>query len=322
MHVKCLLDLEAKEKNALIKDFLEDMSKFQKEDIKIKLDEEGYERFKYASLKSVINATKPLLNKHNLFFLESTKIGAEKKHEYSFVLLHKNGCYLESNYTSIVEMTEKDRQLYATKKSRVSAMVKDVCQPLGMEHTYFNRYSRCNMLGLVADNADIDKLKTDVQEVKEIQKHSREEIEAKILELTFINENIDKVKAMETVEEIGKYDFNKMYAVVERAIKNPEGFTSYYNKMHALETHDKRQEIKAVDPVTGQKENSYDLDTAIDVLLDEQAIKEKNITKSQILEMVQSISDDKQKQQDVLSNAIVSPTEFVSAMETYKMTKN
>ena len=312
MYIKCALKTTEEKTNELVNKFLEAMSALQQEDIKIELDEKGYEKFKYASLKSIISSTKPFLNKHGFFFLESTSISADKNHEYKFTLMHKNGCYIESDYASSVHLTDEDKKKYSGRKMAVPAcVVKDTCQPIGMEHTYFNRYARCNMLGLTGDDADIDKLPTE-EKVVEVVERTTDQVEKLIDKIILEHPLIDRTKAMDVIKEIGKNDMNVMYATAERAVKNATGFISYYDKKY--NTNAPAKEPTQV-TVESDGFDSFDLQekihSAIDVLMGEEALKKRSITREQVTNMITSIHPDNKKLQlDTIANAIMNVEQF------------
>lgn len=314
MHIQCALSKNIEETNKCIKAFLEDMMKLQAEEIKIELDEPGYNNnFRYASLRSIINGTKPFLKKHNFFFFESTTLSPEKYHVYNFVLMHESGCFIESNYTSAVKLSENDKARYK-QSSFATLIVKDTCQPIGMEHTYFNRYARCNILGLTADEADVDKLGT--QPVETVVDRTIEDVEKQIDKLISIHASIEKQKAMESIKMLGKNDVAVMYATAERAVQNSAGFLAYYNKKYNPTPQTEKAPVQETAPVDLQ-ELEQKINSAIDVLLGEEALTSKGINKVQVINMLTSLHENKQDQLSCLSNAIMHPEEFVCAMEAY-----
>lgn len=314
MLIKSVLTREANA-DELRKDFLKDLHEFFSKEIKLEFDSTGYEKGRYASLLAVTKATRSVLHEHNFMFFEISST-TENRHIYNFMLLHKNGMYIDSEYMSAIEITN-DNATGAGKSCRTKNLSKDICQAVGMEHTYYNRYAHCNMLGLVGDEADLDKLAPahPVQQVKQIEKRTMKDIENIMPQLLAINEKIEKEKALETIKEIGKGDINKMYSIAQRAISNSQGFIAYYEKMHNKQ---KSTPVKS-ETATATSSEEKDLSMMINALLGEPALVAKNITKEKVEKVLEGLCPNGSTAQrlDVINNALMYPESFVSSISKF-----
>jgi hypothetical protein len=127
------------EKSAEIKNLAIALCGFQSEMPILQLDKEvkvipksgkGNYSFKYATLSSIIEASKPILAKHKLSYSQLI----EENGSVTTILMHESGEYLISNF-----------YLTATDKN---------AQSLGSAITYNRRYSLAAMLGIIADDDD------------------------------------------------------------------------------------------------------------------------------------------------------------------------
>lgn len=152
-----LFDLRERYKKEWAKKrFLEDFSLMQAElpevvKDKVVLNKDGSERYRYATLDTIIKTVKPTLEKYGFsyfFKTEKTETGIK----VTCVLLHKDGHSEEASFDAPIDAS-----------SYMSPI-----QQYGSAITYAKRYSFCALLGITAEEDDEAQVQKEIEEYQQV----------------------------------------------------------------------------------------------------------------------------------------------------------
>lgn len=185
-------------------------------------NKDGSIRYRYASLKKILETIQPLLTKYGFAISYETSKNSKDEIIVTCVLRHTSGHCEKSSFPIPID---------------TSSYMSDV-QRMGSTLTYAKRYSLMSVLNIVPED-DTDGIESEVivQERRREEKPTLDEMRAYYIYLNKIGINKERAKELlkllyetDTIKELNRVKYEELMEVVKQ-MKTKEDFESYLNSL-------------------------------------------------------------------------------------------